>query len=50
VRKLILVALRGLALETMLSGADANPEAVIAQLRKLRIQFYDAHRAPEENS
>jgi AcrR family transcriptional regulator len=49
VRRLILVALRGLALETMMSGADANPEAVIAQLRKLRAQFYDEHRAPEEN-
>jgi AcrR family transcriptional regulator len=42
-RRLILVALRGLAIETMLSGSEANPETVIALLRRMRAEFYDAH-------
>jgi AcrR family transcriptional regulator len=47
-RRLILVALRGLALETMLSGDNAKPEAIIALLRRMRDQFYDGHRAIDE--
>ena len=44
-RWLILVALRGLAVETMLGGpeAEADPDAVIAVLRRMRAQFYDSH-------
>lgn len=47
-RRLILVALRGLAVDTMLSGEEADPEAVIALLRKLREQFFDAHLVAED--
>ncbi|HXQ16644.1 MAG TPA: helix-turn-helix domain-containing protein [Caulobacteraceae bacterium] len=47
-RRLILVALRGLAIETMLSGEQADPEAVIARLRRMRAQFYDAHRPADD--
>jgi len=46
-RRLIRVALRGLAVETMLSGPDAEPGRVIALLKRMREQFYDAHRDPE---
>jgi len=50
-RWLILVALRGLAVETMLGGpeAEADPDAVIAVLRRMRAQFYDSHRPPDDN-
>jgi len=44
-RRLMLVALRGLAVETMLSGAEAQPDAVLALLRQMRARFYDDHRA-----
>ncbi|HEY1749733.1 MAG TPA: TetR/AcrR family transcriptional regulator [Caulobacteraceae bacterium] len=44
-RRLVLVALRGLAVEVMLSGREADPDAVIALLRRARAQFYDGHRA-----
>jgi AcrR family transcriptional regulator len=49
-RRLILVALRGLAVDTMLSGDDANPEAVIGLLRKLREQFFDTHQMAEADA
>ncbi len=42
-RRLILVALRGLAVEVMLSGAEADPVGVIALLRRNRERFYDEH-------
>jgi AcrR family transcriptional regulator len=44
-RRLILFALRGLAVETQLGGASADPEAVLALLRRRRADFYDGHRA-----
>jgi AcrR family transcriptional regulator len=44
-RRLILFALRGLAVETQLGGASADPEAVLALLRRRRAEFYDTHRA-----
>jgi AcrR family transcriptional regulator len=44
-RRLMLVALRGLAVETMLSGPEAEPDAVLALLRQMRARFYDDHRA-----
>ena len=47
-RRLILVALRGLAVETMLSGEQADPDTVIALLRRMRAQFYDAHRPTDD--
>lgn len=46
-RRLILVALRGLAVETMLSGLEADAGDVIALLRRMRAQFYDTHRAAD---
>jgi AcrR family transcriptional regulator len=49
-RRLILVALRGLAVDTMLSGEDADPAAVIALLRKMREQFFDSHVVAEEDA
>lgn len=49
-RRLILVALRGLVIETMLSGREAEPEAVIAVLKRMRAQFYDRHRTEEAAS
>jgi AcrR family transcriptional regulator len=49
-RRLMLVALRGLAVETMLSGAEAEPEAVLALLKRMRHQFFDDHRAPAEGA
>jgi AcrR family transcriptional regulator len=42
-RRLILVALRGLAVETMLSGAKADADAVLALLKRNRAQFFDDH-------
>jgi AcrR family transcriptional regulator len=48
-RRLILVALRGLAIETMLSGDHADPETVIALLRRMRAQFYDAHKPTDDS-
>jgi len=42
-RRLILVALRGLAVETMLNGLEADAGAVIGLLRRMRAQFYDTH-------
>jgi AcrR family transcriptional regulator len=47
-RRLILVALRGLAVETMLSGDQVNPDAVLALLRRMRAQFYDAHKPTDD--
>ncbi len=49
-RRLILVALRGLAVDTMLSGNEANPEGVIALLRKLREEFFDTHVVAEADA
>jgi AcrR family transcriptional regulator len=48
-RRLILVALRGLAVETMLSGERANPDAIIALLRRMRAQFYDTHKPTDDS-
>jgi hypothetical protein len=48
-RRLILVALRGLAVETMLSGLEADAGDVIALLRRTRAQFYDAHRSTDSD-
>jgi len=42
-RRLIIVALRGLAVETMLAGAAAQPEAVLALLKRMRARFFDDH-------
>ena len=44
-RRLILVALRGLAVETSLGGGD--PQAVLALLKRIRADFYDSHLAEE---
>ncbi len=45
-RRLILAALRGLAIETALAGdAIESGRAVISLLRRIRGQFYDSHRA-----
>lgn len=44
-RRLILVALRGLAVEVALSGESADPDAVIALLKRIRGDFYDSHLA-----
>ncbi len=49
-RQLILVALRGLAVDAMLSGAEADPEPVIELLRGMRNQFFDTHTLAEEES
>jgi len=49
-RRLILVALRGLAVDTMLSGDDANPDGVIGLLRKLREQFFDTHQLADADA
>jgi AcrR family transcriptional regulator len=49
-RRLILVALRGLAVETMLSGGEAEPEAVISLLKRMRAQFFDDHRVAGEDA
>jgi AcrR family transcriptional regulator len=45
-RRLTLVALRGLAIETMLSGQQAEPDAVLRLLRRSRERFFDAHHKP----
>ena len=42
-RRFTLAALRGLAIEAMLSGAAASPEPVLARLRASRARFYDDH-------
>ena len=42
-RRLVLVALRGLAVATSLSGEQSDPEAVLSLLRRLRADFYDRH-------
>jgi AcrR family transcriptional regulator len=47
-RRLILFALRGLAVEADLPGARADPEAVLALLRRRRAEFYDSHLAKDE--
>ncbi|HEX3919917.1 MAG TPA: TetR/AcrR family transcriptional regulator [Caulobacteraceae bacterium] len=47
-RRLILVALRGLAVETMLSGAQAEADAVLALLKRNRAQFFDDHLVSPE--
>ncbi|HEX4196272.1 MAG TPA: TetR family transcriptional regulator [Caulobacteraceae bacterium] len=44
-RRLILVALRGLAVEMTLSGGAADPEPVLALLRRVRAEFFDSHLA-----
>jgi len=44
-RRLILFALRGLAVETELGGSTTDPEAVLTLLRRRRGEFYDSHRA-----
>ncbi|HVN01515.1 MAG TPA: TetR/AcrR family transcriptional regulator [Caulobacteraceae bacterium] len=49
-RRLILVTLRGLAVETAVGGSTAKPEAVIALLRRMRTQFYEDHLVPEEQA
>jgi len=43
-RRLILFALRGLAVETQLGGGGGDPEAVLALLRRRRAEFHDSHR------
>ncbi len=42
-RRLVLVALRGLAVATSLSGEQSDPEAVLSLLRRVRADFYDRH-------
>jgi AcrR family transcriptional regulator len=49
-RRLIVVALRGLAVDTMLAGGEARPDAVIALLKRMRGQFFDNHLAPREDA
>ncbi len=44
-RRLVLVALRGLAVATSLSGEASDPEAVLGLLRRVRADFYDRHAA-----
>jgi len=44
-RRLMLVALRGLAAETALGGPDSDPAPVLALLKRLRAEFYDSHLA-----
>jgi len=45
-RRFMMAALRGLAIETTLSGSAASPEPVLARLRAARAQFYDEHVKP----
>jgi AcrR family transcriptional regulator len=47
-RRLMLVAMRGLVVETMLSGPEAEAEAVIALLRRMRVKFYEDHRIAQD--
>ncbi|HEY2709863.1 MAG TPA: helix-turn-helix domain-containing protein [Caulobacteraceae bacterium] len=49
-RRLMLVALRGLAIETMMSGQRADPAPVIDLLRRRRVQFYIEHLLEEEEA
>ena len=42
-RRFVLAALRGLAIETMLSGRAASPEPILARLKAGRARFYDEH-------
>lgn len=49
-RRLILVALRGLAVETMLSGVKADADAVLALLKRNRSQFFDDHLVSLEDA
>jgi AcrR family transcriptional regulator len=48
-RRMILVTLRGLAVETLMSGDQANPDAIIALLRRMRAQFYDTHKPTDDS-
>src|SRR5271156_1199488 len=48
-RRLILVALRGLAVETMFSNTPTVPDAVLALLRRMRAQFYDTHKPVDDS-
>jgi hypothetical protein len=43
------MTLRGLAVETMMSGGQANPDAIIALLRRMRAQFYDTHKPTDDS-
>jgi AcrR family transcriptional regulator len=46
-RRFMLAALRGLAIEAMLSGPSAaSPEPALARLRQSRARFFDAHFNP----
>jgi AcrR family transcriptional regulator len=47
-RRLILVTLRGLAVESAMGGSETKPDEVIALLRRMRVQFYEDHRASAE--
>lgn len=42
--RLMLAALRGLSIETRLGAPTTEPDAVIARLKRMRAEFYDAHR------
>jgi AcrR family transcriptional regulator len=49
-RRFMLAALRGLAIETMLSGSGgASPEPILVRLRASRARFYDEHLRPGEH-
>jgi AcrR family transcriptional regulator len=48
-RRFMLAALRGLAIEALLSGPNAaSPEPALARLRTSRARFYDEHLKAEE--
>lgn len=48
-RRFMLASLRGLALEALLSGANAaSPEPALARLRASRARFYDEHLKTED--
>jgi hypothetical protein len=50
-RRFMLAALRGLAIEAMLSGPSAaSPKAALARLRQSRARFFDAHLKPGESA
>jgi AcrR family transcriptional regulator len=42
-RRFMMAALRGMAIEAMLSGAAASPEPLLSRLRASRSRFYDEH-------
>jgi AcrR family transcriptional regulator len=42
-RRFMVAALRGMAIEAMLSGAAVAPEPLLARLRASRSRFYDQH-------